>query len=103
MYMAELPFDAVGFDLDGTLLDTFRDLGAAVNYALALGGYAPVPVGSAKDLIGGGAKIMLAQAVQAQGGIPGGLEGDDFRALYKGMLGYYAEHNAVHSQQMLAV
>jgi phosphoglycolate phosphatase len=95
--MADFPFDAVGFDLDGTLLDTYRDLGAAVNHALALGAYAPVPVGSAKDLIGGGAKAMLAQAVQAQGGIPGGLEGDDFHGLYKSMLRYYADNNAVHS------
>ncbi|MEL6530530.1 MAG: HAD hydrolase-like protein, partial [Pseudomonadota bacterium] len=95
--MADFPFDAVGFDLDGTLLDTFQDLGAAVNHALSLGGYAAVPVASSKDLIGGGAKIMLADAVQAQGGIAGGLEGDDFRALYKAMLRYYADHNAVHS------
>ncbi|MEE4199225.1 HAD-IA family hydrolase [Erythrobacter sp.] len=91
--MADFPFDIVGFDLDGTLLDTFRDLGAAVNYALAKGGFEPVPVDSSKDLIGGGAKIMLARAVEAQGGMPE----DELRALYKAMLGYYAEHNAVHS------
>ena len=95
--MADFPFDAVGFDLDGTLLDTFRDLGAAVNHALSLGGYGSVPVNTSKDLIGGGAKMMLAQAVQAQGGIPGGLEGDDFHGLYKAMLRYYADNNAVHS------
>lgn len=95
--MNDFPFTAVGFDLDGTLLDTFRDLGEAVNHALALGAYAPVPVDSSKDLIGGGAKMMLAQAVQDQGGIPGGLEGDDFRALYKAMLRYYSQNNAVHS------
>lgn len=89
--MADFPFDAIGFDLDGTLLDTFRDLGAAVNHALELGGFDPVPVDSSKDLIGGGAKIMLAQAVDAQGGMPE----DEFRKLYKAMLAYYAEHNAV--------
>ncbi|KEO87688.1 phosphoglycolate phosphatase [Erythrobacter sp. JL475] len=91
--MSDFPFQAVGFDLDGTLLDTFRDLGAAVNHALALGGFDPVPVDSSKDLIGGGAKIMLARAVEAQGGMPE----EDFRALYKAMLKYYADHNAVHS------
>ena len=92
--MAELRFDAVGFDLDGTLLDTFRDLGAAVNHALELGGFDPVPIDSSKDLIGGGAKIMLARAVDQQGGIPE----DDFRTLYKQMLRYYAENNAVHTR-----
>ncbi len=92
--MTDFPFDAVGFDLDGTLLDTFRDLGTAVNHALELGGFDPVPVDSSKDLIGGGAKIMLAKAVDAQGGMPD----DEFRTLYKAMLRYYSEHNAVYSQ-----
>jgi phosphoglycolate phosphatase len=92
--MADFPFHGVGFDLDGTLLDTFRDLGAAVNHALQIGGFDPVPVGTSKDLIGGGAKIMLAKAVNAQGGMPD----DDFRALYKAMLAYYAEHNAVYTR-----
>lgn len=92
--MSDFPFDAVGFDLDGTLLDTFRDLGTAVNHALELGGFDPVPVDSSKDLIGGGAKIMLARAVDAQGGLPE----EEFRPLYKAMLAYYAEHNAVHSR-----
>lgn len=92
--MTAFPFDAVGFDLDGTLLDTFRDLGTAVNHALELCGFEPVPVDSSKDLIGGGAKIMLKRAVDAQGGLPD----EEFRPLYKAMLAYYAEHNAVHSR-----
>lgn len=91
--MTDIPFDAIGFDLDGTLLDTFRDLGAAVNHALVLGGFAEVSVESSKDLIGGGAKIMLARAVEAQGGLPEA----EFKQLYKAMLGYYEEHNAVHT------
>lgn len=92
--MAKFPFDIVAFDLDGTLLDSFRDLGAAVNHALELGGFDPVPVESSKDLIGGGAKLMLARAVQRQGGMPE----DEFHALYKLMLTYYAANNAVHSR-----
>ena len=102
--MAKFPFAGVGFDLDGTLVDSFRDLGAAVNHALVLGGFKPVPVESSKDLIGGGAKIMLARAVDAQGGMPQ----DEFRTLYKAMLAYYAENNAVlttpypHAREVVA-
>jgi len=32
----DFPFRIVGFDLDGTLVDTAGDLTAAVNHALAL-------------------------------------------------------------------
>jgi phosphoglycolate phosphatase len=90
---SDFPFDAIGFDLDGTLLDTFRDLGAAVNHALVLGGFAEVSIETSKDLIGGGAKIMLARALEAQGGVPE----DEFKRLYKAMLSYYEAHNAVHT------
>lgn len=91
--MTDIPFSAIGFDLDGTLLDTFRDLGAAVNHALVLGGFHEVSVESSKDLIGGGAKIMLARAIEAQGGVTE----DEFKRLYKAMLSYYEAHNAVHT------
>lgn len=91
--MTDIPYGAIGFDLDGTLLDTFRDLGAAVNHALVLGGFAEVSVETSKDLIGGGAKIMLARALEAQGGVPGA----EFKRLYKAMLGFYEENNAVHT------
>ncbi len=92
--MTDFPFDIVAFDLDGTLLETHRDLGTAVNHALALGGFDAVPIESATDLIGGGAKIMLKQAVDAQGGLPH----DEFRKLYKAMLAYYGENFAVHTR-----
>lgn len=91
--MSQFPFATVGFDLDGTLCDTFRDLGAAVNHALKIGGLSEVSVESSKDLIGGGAKIMLLRAVEAQGGLPE----PEFDALYKHMLRFYAENNAVHT------
>ena len=51
--MADFPFDIVGLDLDGTLLDTHQDLGAAVNHALEVGGFDPVAVEEIEGLIGG--------------------------------------------------
>lgn len=92
--MNDIPFEIVGFDLDGTLLDTHRDLGEAVNHALALGGFAPVPVSEVESLIGGGAKLMLRRAIDNQGGI-----GDEeFRPLYKALLGFYSDNNTVHTR-----
>jgi phosphoglycolate phosphatase len=90
----EIPFDIVGFDLDGTLLDTHRDLGEAVNHALKLGGFDAVPAEQVESLIGGGAKIMLRGAIDAQGGIEDG----EFRPLYKALLAYYSENNGVHTR-----
>lgn len=92
--MADFPFDIVGFDLDGTLLETHRDLGAAVNHALQVGGFDPVPVEGIEDLIGGGAKMMLKRVVDSRGGLPD----DEFRVLYKALLAFYAENNCVHTR-----
>lgn len=92
--MTDFPFDIVGLDLDGTLLETHQDLGAAVNHALKTGGFDPVPVEEIEGLIGGGAKIMLKRAIDDNGGLPE----DEFRPLYKALLAYYAENNAVHTR-----
>ncbi|WEK42556.1 MAG: HAD-IA family hydrolase [Candidatus Sphingomonas colombiensis] len=66
--MHVFPFTIVGFDLDGTLLDTSADLAAAVNHALAVDGRAPVPVDAVRAMIGGGARRMLTQALTVTGG-----------------------------------
>jgi phosphoglycolate phosphatase len=92
--MADFPFDIVGFDLDGTLLETHQDLGAAVNHALGVGGFEPVPIEGIEDLIGGGAKMMLKRVIDSRGGLPD----DEFRVLYKALLAFYAENNCVHTR-----
>jgi phosphoglycolate phosphatase len=65
--MANIPFDIVGFDLDGTLLDTSADLAAAVNHALATIGHGPYPIDEIKPFIGKGARRMLERSLAAAG------------------------------------
>jgi phosphoglycolate phosphatase len=88
------PFEIIGFDLDGTLVDTSGDLAAAVNHVLDGVGRPLLSAKTVKQHIGGGAKLMLQQGLEATGGIPDG----DFKPLYKEMLAYYAANVSVHSR-----
>lgn len=91
--MTKIPFRIVGFDLDGTLLDTSKDLGAAVNHALSLIGRPPVPDEAVSGLIGGGSRLMLRRALA----LTGGDEGLDVEALYAPLLAFYEDNIAVHT------
>ncbi len=91
--MQHFPFDIVGFDLDGTLLDTSGDLAAAVNHALAQDGRPPLPVSAIKPMIGGGARHMLAQGLAATGGSDDAL----LDRLHRILLDHYAANLYVHS------
>jgi phosphoglycolate phosphatase len=93
-YSPAFPFQIVGFDLDGTLLDTSEDLGAALNHALSLIGRAAVPADAVRALIGGGARQMLDKALA----VSGGSDGIDAGALHRELLDYYQQHIAVHSR-----
>lgn len=63
-----LPFAIVGFDLDGTLLDTGADLAAAANHALALAGRAPLSRAEVVARVGGGVRQLLRGVLTATGG-----------------------------------
>ena len=89
--MTTIPFDMVGFDLDGTLLDTHQDLGAALNHALAIAGRPLVPISEVSGLIGGGGRTMLRKALERSGGI---LPDEEMAALYEHLIEYYAANIA---------
>jgi phosphoglycolate phosphatase len=92
--MTDFPFAIVGFDLDGTLLDTHEDLAAAVNHALGMIGRAPVPASDVRKLVGGGAKLMLERALTLTGGIPEA----EFAQLHAELLRFYEDNIAVHTR-----
>lgn len=49
----------VVFDLDGTLVDTAPDLINALNFVLDREGLPPVPLHSARNMIGAGARRLI--------------------------------------------
>jgi phosphoglycolate phosphatase len=67
--MSDFPFDLVGFDLDGTLLDTAPDLGHALNHVLTGIGRTAIPANEVRSLIGGGTGQMLRGGLARTGGI----------------------------------
>ena len=91
--MTAIRFATVGFDLDGTLLDTSRDLGVALNHALASIERPPVPEAEVMNLIGGGSGLMLRRALA----LTGGEDGVDFEALRQVLLAHYEANIAVHT------
>jgi phosphoglycolate phosphatase len=56
-------YQAVLFDLDGTLLDTLSDIAGAVNRALAKNGFAGRSIVDCRTFIGDGARTLISRAL----------------------------------------
>jgi phosphoglycolate phosphatase len=85
----------IAFDLDGTLVDTAPDLIATLNAVFADKDIPPVDYHAAREMIGGGVKIMLERGLTAQGI---SFTPADLDALYSIYLDRYAAHIADRSQ-----
>lgn len=92
--MSAFPFQIVGFDLDGTLVDSNRDLAPAINHALSLIGRPAIAPEATRKLIGGGARRMLERAVELTGGA---MPADEFEAIHGELLLHYEAHIADHT------
>lgn len=68
MTSSGFPFDLVGFDLDGTLLDTSYELTDALNHALGKLGRPALPREEVRPMIGLGARHMLDRGLDRTGG-----------------------------------
>ena len=83
------------FDLDGTLADTAPDLIATLNVILAREGLPPVPLEQANELIGAGARALVARGFELGGRELGPAKADE---LYRDFLAHYAEHLCVETR-----
>ena len=72
------------FDLDGTLIDSLRDLAASANEMLSTYGAGPRPTDEIAGMIGDGAKRLVERALAAAGLDPGEREAlDRYLAIYE--------------------
>lgn len=82
-------YQAVIFDLDGTLLDTLADLAGAGNHTLRAMGFAPLPVQEYRRLVGSGIPVLMGRM------LPEGHRGPAARAVALDIFTrYYAAHSA---------
>ena len=79
------------FDLDGTLVDTAPDLINALNYILVREGMPPVPLHSARTMIGAGARRLLERGLELDGRA---IELEDINRLTADFIDHYAAHIA---------
>ena len=78
-------YKAILFDMDGTVLDTLRDLNAAANRALAEFGFPPMTIDDTRRRVGNGSRRLLELSLPA---------GTDDAALDKLVAWYLPYYNA---------
>lgn len=86
------PVKAVLFDLDGTLLDTARDLAHALNTLLQQEGKAALPYDNIRRVVSNGGNAMVALGFGTLTGTP------EHEALYHRLLNIYGEQLANYTR-----
>ena len=61
-----MPSMLIVFDLDGTLIDSVRDIADSVNDVLTGYGAGPLPVGAVASMVGSGARKLVERALEAR-------------------------------------
>ncbi|ATB29137.1 HAD family hydrolase [Melittangium boletus] len=82
---------AVIFDLDGTLLDSLHDIGAALNHALSTHGLPLHPLPAYRHFVGEGVQVLVSRA------LPPGRE-EMHASVLATYRAFYAEHMFDHTR-----
>lgn len=80
---------AIIFDLDGTLLDTSKDITNSVNYVLEKHGYKVLKVREVLKNLGYGSKYLIKNS------LPEGISNHEFELIHQAYLTYYQDHNDI--------
>jgi len=81
-----MKYKAVLFDMDGTVLDTLRDLNAAVNRCLSRFGFPPQTIDETRRRVGNGSRRLIELSV------PAGTSEDRIEEMLAWYLPYYNRH-----------
>ena len=79
-----MKYEAVIFDLDGTLLDTLEDLCDSTNFALSKFAYPERTLKEVRSFVGNGIGNLIERA------LPGGIENGDYNAVLEEFKRHYA-------------
>jgi len=93
-------FDTVIYDLDGTLIDSAKDMQVAVSRVLADHGLPPVTEDDVRLFMGQGSKVTMAKAF-AKYGKP--LDDDTLSAVTREFVRYYEADPVSHTQAFAGV
>ena len=84
-----MKYQAILFDMDGTLLDTLTDMQAAVNHILEKYGYPTRTLEEVRRFVGNGAGPLIHRA------LPQGVDPDREAEILADYRAYYQAHNCV--------
>ncbi len=83
---SQVTVSGVVFDLDGTIVDSRRDIAEAANHALEKAGLARLPHDELESYVGDGAPLLMARAARID------VKDPKTQVMVADFLDYYAEH-----------
>ncbi len=84
-FMTKKP-SAIIFDLDGTLVDSARDLSRALNHVLQQNGRSGIDISRVRNMVGDGARALIVKGFTETGTLPSDAEIDAIQTIF---LDYY--------------
>ena len=92
--MVNIPFEALIFDLDGTLINSLPDVCASINRVLFDMGCRELTLNETKNMVGWGGRVLVEKALATTGNI---VTEDDINLSLEKFIDIYSRHPNDHS------